>query len=116
MLVIDTDGAEIEILEGGREFIKNVQWLVLEQYWTWDSGQWHINLTSLAKKYGFRRVFGRVSYSKDYEDVLYAKSGLVRIMYSKIVDRIFYGIKQLKHFLFTGHISSTYFHWFRCEQ
>jgi FkbM family methyltransferase len=116
MLVIDTDGAEIEVLEGGREFIKEVQWLILEQYWTWDNGQWHINLTNLAKEYGFRRVFGRISYSKDYEDVLYTKSGLARTLYLKIVDKIFYGTKQLKHLLFAGHTSSTYFHCFKCEK
>ena len=115
MLVIDTDGAEFEILDGGRNFIKHVKWLVIEQYWTWDGGQWHMKLTKLAVDYGFRRVFGRISYTNDYEDVLYTKNGFVTVQFSKIVDKIFYAIKQLKHVLVAGHVSSTYFHCFKCE-
>jgi len=108
LLVIDTDGAELEILEGGKNFLKHVKWLVIEQYWTWDNGRWHTKLTKLASDYGFKRVFGRVSYTNDYEDVIV-------VFFSRFIDGVFYVAKQIKHMFIKGHISSTYFHCFKCE-
>lgn len=115
LLVVDTDGAEFEVLEGGKNFIKQVKWLVIEQYWSWDGGQWHKKLTKLAKDSGFRRVFGRVSYTNDYEDVLYTKSGIMTVLFSRIMDKSIFVIKQIKHVLVKGHVSSTYFHCFKCD-
>lgn len=115
MLVIDTDGAELEILEGGTKLLNKVDYLIIEQYFNWDQGKWHEAITNFINNFGFNRTLARVSYTQDYEDVFYTKKSLLPILFFRLVDYFFYVMKQAKHLLRNRHFSSTYFHCFKCE-
>ena len=115
MLVIDTDGAELEILEGGSTLLDTIDYLVIEQYFNWDQGKWHKSITNFVNYFGFNRTLARVSYTQDYEDVLYTKKSPSAIVLFRLLDSLFYITKQSKHLLLNHHFSSTYFHCFKCN-
>ena len=115
MLVIDTDGAELEILEGGSVLLNKIDYLIIEQYFNWDEGKWHKSITNFVNHFGFRRMFARVSYTQDYEDVFYSKTIPLIVLLFRLLDSLFYISKQSKHLLINHHFSSTYFHCFKCH-
>lgn len=116
MITIDTDGEEIRVINGASEILRICEYLVVEQVFDWDNGNWHRNLTFLIESYGFKRTLARRNYTGQFEDVLYTKFKRNRVNFIRVVDRIAYCVKQLKHLLFYHHISSSYFYCSKCKK
>lgn len=110
MMVVDTDGADLEVLAGADKTLKSVSYLVLEQHRHWENGEWHAKLTDVAYGYGFKRTISRQSYSNDYEDVLYTRKNIVAIFFIKLIDFIVCQFKQIWHLLKLRHLSTSYFY------
>lgn len=115
LLVIDTDGAEVDILSGGGNFLVNVKYLVIEQHYDWDKGEWHKEISSLCSANGFFRTLSRPSHTNQYEDVLWTRFSSIRIYFSKILDSVFLIFKQFKHIASKKHRSTTYFNCKKCD-
>jgi hypothetical protein len=114
MMVVDTDGADLEVLAGADKTLKSVSYLVLEQHRNWENGEWHAKLTDVAYAYGFKRTISRYSYSNDYEDVLYTRRNIVAIFVIKLIDFIVCQFKQIWHLLKLRHLSTSYFYCQKC--
>jgi hypothetical protein len=114
MMVVDTDGADIEVLAGADKTLKSVSYLVLEQHRHWENGEWHAKLTKVAYGYGFKRTISRQSYLNDYEDVLYTRKNIVAIFFIKLIDFIICQLKQIWHLLKVRHLSTSYFYCQKC--
>ena len=115
MMVVDVDGADLEVLAGADKTLKKVNYLVLEQHRYWENGEWHAKLTDVAYRYGFKRTISRQSFSNDYEDVLYTRKNIVTIFFVKLIDIIACQFKQIWHLLKHHHLSSSYFYCQKCE-
>ena len=116
MITIDTDGEEINVLNGGSKILKDCDYLVIEQVFETDYGNWHKNITALVQSYGFKRTLARKNYTGQFEDVLYTKFSSRRIHYIQGIDVIFLILKQIKHLIFTKHFSSSYFYCSKCKK
>jgi hypothetical protein len=114
MMVVDTDGADIEVLAGADKTLKSVSYLVLEQHRHWENGEWHAKLTKVAYGYGFKRTISRQSYLNDYEDVLYTRKNIVAIFFIKLIDFIICQLKQIWHIIKVQHLSTSYFYCQKC--
>ena len=116
LVVIDTDGAEVDILEGGERVLTKVSYLVIEQHFNWDNGEWHKEVSRLCLAYGFNRTLARQNHTKEYEDVLYTRFSKSRIFLIKCLDSVFYILKQCKHMINQKHLSTTYFNCKKCKK
>lgn len=116
MLVIDTDGSDLEVLEGAYKTLKSVEYLVVEQHYFWDDGNWYTAISNFCTANGFKKTLTRPSYNNDYEDVLYIRKSMLMIFFIKISDKVFLALKQIKHFIIKLHFSTTYFHCEKCVQ
>ena len=116
LLVVDTDGAEVDILSGAGNFLKRVNYLVIEQHYHWDKGEWHKEISSLCSANGFYRTLSRPSHTNEYEDVLWTRFSMARIHLSKILDSVFLVLKQYKHIAYKKHWSTTYFNCEKCNK
>lgn len=114
MMVVDTDGADLEVLAGADRTLKKVSYLVLEQHRYWENGEWYVKLTDVAYRYGFKRTISRQSYSNDYEDVLYTRKNIVTIVFVKLIDVIVCQLKQIWHLIRFHHLSTSYFYCQKC--
>jgi len=114
MMVVDTDGADLEVLAGADKTLKSVSYLVLEQHRHWQNREWHAKLTDVAYGYGFKRTISRQSYLNDYEDVLYTRKNIVAIFFIKLIDFIVCQFKQIWHLLKLRHLSTSYFYCQKC--
>jgi hypothetical protein len=114
MMVVDTDGADLEVLAGADKILKKVSYLVLEQHRYWENNEWHVKLTDIAHRYGFKRTISRQSYSNDYEDVLYTRKNMVTIVFVRLIDGMVCQLKQLWHLVKLHHLSTTYFYCQKC--
>lgn len=115
LLVVDTDGAEIDILSGASNFLRRVSYLVIEQHYHWDNGEWHEEISNLCIRNGFSRTLSRPSHTNLYEDVLWTRFSVVRISISKIIDLFFRVLKHFKHVIYKKHWSTTSFNCEKCN-
>jgi hypothetical protein len=115
MMVVDTDGADLEVLRGADITLKKVQYLILEQHRYWENGDWYSTLTNIATSYGFKRTISRPSYLDDYEDVLYTRKKVLTIFAIRFLDLAICQFKQLWHVFKYHHLSTTYFFCQVCE-
>lgn len=116
LLVVDTDGAEVDILSGGDNFLKSVSYLVIEQHYHWDEGEWHKEISRLCSANGFYHTLSRPSHTNEYEDALWTRFSTARIHLSKILDSVFLLLKQYKHITYKKHWSTTYFNCEKCNK
>jgi hypothetical protein len=116
LLVVDTDGAEVDILSGGDNFLKSVSYLVIEQHYHWDKGEWHKEISRLCSANGFYHTLSRPSHTNEYEDALWTRFSTARIHLSKILDSVFLLLKQYKHIAYKKHWSTTYFNCEKCNK
>lgn len=115
LLVVDTDGAEIDILSGASNFLRRVSYLVIEQHYHWDKGEWYKEISTLCIDNGFSRTLFRPNHTNQYEDVLWTRFSVVRISISKIIDLVFRVLKQFKHIAYKKHWSTTSFNCEKCN-
>lgn len=114
-LLIDTDGAEVKILEGGKSIISKVDYLVVEQHFHWNQGKWHEQITDLCLSLGFKRTLSRPSFDLSYEDVLYTRRSKLYVFTLSIMDYGFYIVKQIYHFIGKKHLSTSQFYCAKCK-
>ena len=115
LLVVDTDGAEVDILSGASDFLKRISYLVIEQHYHWDKGEWHKAISTLCLGNGFYRTLFRPNHTNQYEDVLWTRFSIARISISKIIDTAFLVLKQFKHIAYKRHWSTTSFNCEKCN-
>ena len=106
MLVLDVQGAEMEVLLGGKKFMPKIKYLVVEIA---NKPQGYVvtplkgEIIDYLKNYGLRPSIIRKSHDESYYDQLFVKSNMSRLVYIKLLDDLLCGLMSLKHWIVYKH-------------
>jgi FkbM family methyltransferase len=106
MLVLDVQGAEMEVLLGGKKLLPKIQYLVVEianrpqGYAVTPSEK---EITDFLKNYGLIPSIIRKSHDEVYYDQLFIKSNKVRLIYIKLLDQLTCILMILRHWILYKH-------------
>lgn len=106
MLVLDVQGAEMEVLLGGKKLMPKIEYLVIEIA---NKPQGYVvtplkgEITDFLKNYGLRPSIIRKSHDESYYDQLFVKSNMIRLVYIKLLDDLLCGLMILKHLIVYKH-------------
>ena len=119
LLVIDVQGAEIEVLEGAKELLRNTAFIVIEialksQGYAETPSQESINLALGA--YGFKPSISRISHDESYKDQLFIKSTWMTVLRIKLSDTIFDLFMKARHGLKFHHFPKYHYFCSRCNE
>ena len=101
MLVLDVQGAEIEVLRGANKLLLSVNFVICEITESSSISEFSVTqlkIEQLLKPRGFRNSIRRWSYSKEYFDQLYVNISIfqrLRIVLIELVYRIYLLLERL---------------------
>ena len=118
LLVIDVQGAELEVLAGAKNVLARTQFVVIEialhsQGYSETPTQQSIN-ESLGN-FGFKPSVSRVSHDNSYKDQLFVKSNRMRLIEIALIDHIFNFLMKIRHGIKFGHIPIYHYYCRRCN-
>ena len=118
LLVIDVQGAELEVLAGAREVLARTQFVVVEialhsQGYSETPSQQAIN-SSLAIL-GFKPSISRVSHDNSYKDQLFVKSNRIRLIEISAIDYFFDIFMKFRHAMKKGHFPRYHYFCRHCN-
>ncbi len=102
LLVIDVQGAEIEVLKGGTRLLSSVDYVVCEITANSSISNFTVEqskVESLLSKYLFVPALKRVSHDQEYFDLLLIKGSVMRIKKIQLIDSLFTYLKKIKNLL-----------------
>jgi FkbM family methyltransferase len=102
LLVVDVQGAEIEVLEGGRKFLSSVDYVVCEITDMSSVSNFEVKqskVENFLSEFSFLPSLKRVSYDKEYFDLLLIKGNFIRIKKVQAIDLLFSFLKKIKNLL-----------------
>lgn len=115
MLTLDTQGSELEVLQGGIELLKNIKYVVIEI--SVDKKYEEINILEtykLMKNLGFKKSIFRSSHDESYIDQLFIRSGSITIFRFELTDKVVNLALQIKHYIVKRHFTKSLFHCKKC--
>lgn len=98
LLVLDVQGAELEVLHGSIETLKIIENLIIEitlHNSTYEEVSKESELKLFLAKNGFYPSIKRFSHDYSYYDQLFTKRGMLFRQTSEIIDHIFHTLKKL---------------------
>ncbi len=118
LLVIDVQGAELEVLAGAREVLARTDFVVIEialfsQGYSETPTQKSIS-RSLAIL-GFKPSIYRVSHDNSYKDQLFVKSNRMRIVGIAFIDHTFNVLMKIRHRIQFGHFPRYHYYCRHCN-
>lgn len=117
MLTLDIQGAELEALRGGVQFLKSVSYVVVEiskyknVYQTVPTEK---QIDWFMQKQGFEKSIFRIGFGSSYKDQLYIKTNFTKVFLIRITDHLFNYLLRLRHLIRTGHLIKNYYHCKKC--
>ena len=116
MLVIDVQGAEIQVLNGATTLLKNTKYIVIEinqssEIYSTIPKESEINTILIS--YGFKPSISRYSHDDSYRDQLYLKTN--NIWSIKILDKIFDFLLKTRHLLLKKHLPKYHYYCQKCS-
>ena len=118
LVVIDVQGAEIEVLTGATNTLSQVQFVVIEialnpQGYLKAPTQESIN--NLLKEFGFKPSIARFSHDDSYKDQLFLKGSRLRIIEIQILDRFFNFLMKSRHLILRHHLPKYHYYCESCD-
>ena len=98
MLVLDVQGAEIEVLKGGKELLSNIKYLVCEITNKSSISNFSVlqkDVEIILDQYGFSSTISRPSYNNEYLDLLMIRDGIFARLRIFIIDYLFKYMKRI---------------------
>jgi len=119
LLVVDVQGAELEVLEGAKKLLHDASFVVIEialktQGYTETPSQESINLTLAG--YGFKPSISRISHDESYKDQLFLKSRGISVFRIRISDYIFDILMKARHGLRFYHFPKYHYFCSQCNE
>ena len=119
LLVIDVQGAEIEVLKGAQKLLHKTSFVVIEialksQGYTETPSQDSINLALGA--HGFKPSISRISHDGSYKDQLFIKSNRMTVLRIRLSDEIFNIVMKARHGLKFHHLPKQHYFCSRCHE
>ena len=117
MLTLDIQGAELEALRGGVQFLKRVSYAVVEiskhtnEYQIVPTEN-QIDLFMLEQ--GFKKSIYRVGFGSTYKDQLYIKSISRKVLLIGMIDFLFDLLLRVRHLIRAGHLIKNHYHCKKC--
>jgi len=118
MLVMDVQGAEIEVLLGGTRTLPNIKYLVVEianRNQGYKKTPSKFEVETILSEHKFKRILERPSYDHSYSDVLYMKTNFMKANALTLIDLIFLYIMKVRHILKYKHQPRDAFHCESCN-
>ncbi len=119
LLVLDVQGGELEVLDGGSGSFNQVKWIVLEVTSNgveYENVPTETQLDLFLESQGFTKSIFRISHNGDYKDQLYLKDGKIKSSIFMIVDLMFIQARNVYHVFRFGHRSTTVWHCSECKR
>jgi len=119
LLVIDVQGAEIEVLKGAQKLLRNAAFVVIEialksQGYAETPSQESIN--QALGVHGFKPSISRISHDGSYKDQLFLKSTWVTVLRIGLSDGIFDSFMKARHGLKFHHFPKQHYFCSRCNE
>lgn len=118
LLVIDVQGAEIEVLTGATNTLSQVQFVVIEialQPQGYLKAPTQDSIYNLLKVFGFKPSIARFSHDDSYKDQLFLKGSRLRIIEIQILDRFFDFLMKSKHLFLRRHLPKYNYYCESCD-
>jgi len=111
-MVLDVQGAELEVLNGGQGLLKRVKYLVIEvsqdienEYSVQDN--YNFKVFEFMQEIGFKKSICRPSHDLSYVDQLYLKSNNFNLYLINLLDNIISIISKVFHFISKKHLKTS---------
>ncbi len=119
LLVIDVQGAELEVLKGAQKVLRNTAFVVIEialksQGYAKTPSQESINLVLGA--HGFKPSISRISHDESYKDQLFLKSTWMTVLRIGFFDEIFDLFMKARHGFKFHHFPKHHYYCSRCNE
>lgn len=117
LLVLDVQGAELEVLKGATNLLKSIHYLICEIGVTdqgYDSVPTEIDISSTLSQYGFKKSISRISKDGTYIDQLYINKSLLNRSWIHIIDKVFDFSMRARHILVFHHTQQIHYHCDHC--
>jgi FkbM family methyltransferase len=117
LLVLDVQGAELEVLKGATNLLKSIHYLICEIGVTdqgYDSVPTEIDITSILSQYGLKKSISRISKNGTYIDQLYINKSLAKRNWINIIDKVFDFSMRARHALIFHHRQEIHYHCAHC--
>jgi FkbM family methyltransferase len=118
MVVIDVQGAEEKVLQGGVTVLKKVKYAVIEVALS-SQGYIHTpsedSIDSIMTSLNFRKSLFRTGRSEQYKDQLFVRASSGRLMMIKVTDFVYNKLMCARHKVVKGHKIKTHYHCLKCE-
>jgi hypothetical protein len=111
-MVLDVQGAELEVLNGGQGLLERVKYLVIEvsqdienEYSVQDN--YNFKVFEFMQEIGFKKSICRPSHDLSYVDQLYLKSNNFNLYLINLLDNIISIISKVFHFISKKHLKTS---------
>jgi hypothetical protein len=107
MLVLDVQGAELEVLKGASNLISKVEFLVCEITDVSSKSFFSISqktVENYLRKFGLVPILKRLSYNKEYFDLLFVRRNLFSRIKIRILDFTYQTLKYAKSLLVNSRV------------
>jgi len=118
LLIIDVQGAEIEVLNGAKNTLSNMDYVVIEIAL---HSQGYLKAPSQAavcnslKEFGFKPSIARFSHDESYKDLLFLKASRLRLLNIQFLDRAFDLLMKTRHLILLQHLPKYHYYCERCD-
>jgi len=118
MLVMDVQGAEIEVLLGGTKLLPSIKYLVVEiahrnQGYKKTPSKFEVD--TILSEHKFKQILQRPSYDNSYSDILYLRTSSIKAKVLTLIDQLFLYIMKVRHILKYKHQPRDAFHCESCD-
>ncbi len=117
MLVLDVQGAELNVLVGSTSILNRVRYIVCEIGIT-NQGYYDVpterELATLLCSSGFKKSICRISKNESYFDQLFIKTSTSKIVWICAVDKLYDLALRAFHLVSRGHFQRYHYHCQRC--
>jgi hypothetical protein len=107
MLVLDVQGAELEVLKGASNLISKVEFLVCEITDVSSKSFFSISqktVENYLRKFGLVPILKRLSYNKEYFDLLFVRRNILNRIKIIILDLTYQAVKYAKSLLVNSRV------------
>jgi FkbM family methyltransferase len=118
LVVIDVQGAEIEVLTGAANTLNQVEFVVIEialQPQGYLKAPAQESIYKSLKVFGFKPSIARFSHNESYKDQLFLKGSRVRIMEIQILDSFFNFLMKSRHLILQRHLPKYHYYCESCD-
>jgi FkbM family methyltransferase len=102
LLVLDVQGAEVEVLKGAELTLQKTKFVACEITENSSVSEFSVrqeDVEEILKKFGFKPTIRRWSYTREYYDILFIKGNKVQIGQVYLIESMYKALKNIIKFM-----------------